>query len=145
MKKIVTLFTTLCIVLSMFGVFTVFADTAPSPLPTAKPVDTSQGIIVTKRLDNFYDGFLRTDCPVTLKARFNSYAFPNDNFTDENEFVKEAWLRVDLLDADADLRQVYSENMGRERVINPETTVYTRRAGTAFKKGISSPLKWTLQ
>lgn len=121
MKKIISLFTTLCIVFSTFATFTAVADTAPSPAPTAAPADTSQGIVVTKTLDNYYDDFLRTDCPVTLKARFNSYAYPNDNFTGENEFVKEAWLRVDLRDADADLRQVYSENKGRERVINPRT------------------------
>lgn len=123
MRKFVSLFTTLSIVLSMLGTFTVFADAtpSPSPAPTSKPVDTSRGIIVTKKLDDFYDDFLRTDCPVRLKARFNSYAAPNDNFANKNEFVKEAWLRVDLLDADADLRQVYSENKGRERVINPRT------------------------
>ena len=123
MKKFISLFTTLCIVLSMAGAFAVFADDtpSPSPAPTSKPVDTSRGIIVTKKLDNYFDDFLRTDCPVRLKARFNSYAYPNDNFTNKNEFVKEAWLRVDLLDPDADLRQVYKENKDKERVINPRT------------------------
>ncbi len=117
MKKLISLFTTLCIILSMFGVFTVFADT----VPTAEPDDTSRGIVVTKTLDDYYDDFLRTDCPVRLKAAFNSYASPNKNFANKNEFVKEAWLRVDLLDADADLWQVYSENKDKERVINPRT------------------------
>lgn len=120
-KKAISLFTSLCIVFTVLGAFAVFADSTASPAPTAETDDTSRGIIVTKTLDNFYDDFLRTDCPVTLKAKFNSYAYPNDNFANKNEFVKEAWLRVDLLDADADLWQVYRENKDRERVIIPRT------------------------
>lgn len=121
MKKFTAVILCITIITLLFTwcVFAVDNDSSPMSLTVEKYTDEMMGVVYTTK-------------PFTIKAVYdNGTANTNDKFT------KKSWLRVDTLDADTDLTEVYNQNKDRENIIQTRPSYMAKTWRTNFKLDVT--------
>lgn len=121
MKKSISLLLSVMIFSSifMFNVYAVDENTYGMNISVSKSTKTVDGVVYTAR-------------PYTIRAEYD-----NGAGADSDLFTKKTWMRVDLLDENADLLEVYRANKEKENNVQDGASYYGNTLRTIFELDVT--------